>query len=427
MMTTFYIAPSGNDNNAGTKAQPMASLQAVQWKTQPGDTVLLETGTYQLPYQFWQVSGTANAGIIISADTGATATLDGGNVANQLTPLCVYASYVTVENLNITNSPGAGLVFFAANNCTANNVTVSNSQGTGIQVGNSQDQTMLQTQGDIIQFCTIYNNCLSNAPPVRGQNSSWGAGISIFGASNIVVKYNNVYQNFGEGIDLLQANLCWAYGNTARDNFSVNVYFCNATNSHVYNNFIDCTENPYYFRDGRGAVGIGLANEGATNFNNNDTIDDNVVVGGFYSFATYDNWGYGYAFRNTLVINNTFYNAESSLLYIENSMGTDVGDRIANNIFDQPGSAAWVVYQNGMAGLSYDHNLWWGGDWSTWGLNGTGDVWADPLFVSPGESSANAYQLGSGSPAQYAGTANGAPPSNFNWVPWGSGVDIGAW
>jgi hypothetical protein len=42
----YYVAVDGNDDNAGTKTQPFATIQKAQTLVQPGDTVYLRGGTY---------------------------------------------------------------------------------------------------------------------------------------------------------------------------------------------------------------------------------------------------------------------------------------------------------------------------------------------------------------------------------------------
>jgi hypothetical protein len=430
MLTTFYLSPTGSDSNPGTLAQPMYSLQNAQWSVHPGDTVYLESGTYSWSTLWWQTSGTSSARIYISSAPSSSAIIDGTHMYSGPGSYAfgLDASYVTVENLSIINSPGAGLEFFDAVYCTADNVTAYNNQDTGIRVGDSADSTMLLTNNDTVQNCTVYNNCLENSPTERTSGTIWGAGIGVFGAKSIVVQNNNVARNFGEGIDIICANWCYVQNNTSQDNFSVEMYLDNATNTTVQNNFAYCSGLTYYYRDGNAAIGIALANEthGFQNLNNYNTIQNNIVVGGEIGFAAYDGYGLGYEFRNTAVINNTFYGASYTLVYIQNAMSTNVNDRLVNNIFEQTGSTAQLaVFTSG--GVYYDHNLWWGGNWNNGGINGTGDLWHDPLLTSPGGASTTGYELGSGSPAIAAGNSSGAPTYNFGWAYRGSTINIGAW
>lgn len=47
--TIYYISPSGNDNNAGTREEtPLASLATVQKKVKAGDIVYILPGTYHV-------------------------------------------------------------------------------------------------------------------------------------------------------------------------------------------------------------------------------------------------------------------------------------------------------------------------------------------------------------------------------------------
>lgn len=44
----IYIAPDGNDSNAGTIEQPLESIQKAQELVTPGDTVFIRGGTYKI-------------------------------------------------------------------------------------------------------------------------------------------------------------------------------------------------------------------------------------------------------------------------------------------------------------------------------------------------------------------------------------------
>ena len=45
---TFFVAPTGSDNNPGTKALPFATIAKAQSLATPGDTVFLRGGRYQM-------------------------------------------------------------------------------------------------------------------------------------------------------------------------------------------------------------------------------------------------------------------------------------------------------------------------------------------------------------------------------------------
>ncbi len=62
--STSFVAPSGLDSNPGTQAQPFATIQHAADTVNPGDTVVVEDGTYTNPA----------GGAIVSAGRGGTAT-----------------------------------------------------------------------------------------------------------------------------------------------------------------------------------------------------------------------------------------------------------------------------------------------------------------------------------------------------------------
>ena len=77
--TTYYVSPSGNDNNAGTMAAPFKTIQTAINNANTGDTVTLEDGTYTGPgnvdLDFGGVSITVD-----SVNGAAKTTIDcGGN------------------------------------------------------------------------------------------------------------------------------------------------------------------------------------------------------------------------------------------------------------------------------------------------------------------------------------------------------------
>jgi hypothetical protein len=46
MSTTYYVSVGGSDSGAGSKAAPLATIQAAANKVVAGDTVIVGAGTY---------------------------------------------------------------------------------------------------------------------------------------------------------------------------------------------------------------------------------------------------------------------------------------------------------------------------------------------------------------------------------------------
>ena len=64
--TTFYVSPTGSDSNPGTEQQPFRTIQKAAGLVDPGDTVIVEDGTY---------TGTSSScGGIVCISRGGTST-----------------------------------------------------------------------------------------------------------------------------------------------------------------------------------------------------------------------------------------------------------------------------------------------------------------------------------------------------------------
>jgi hypothetical protein len=112
---------------------------------------------------------------------------------------------------------------------------------------------------------------------------------------------------------------------------------------------------------------------------------------------------------------------------------------IRNSIFRGVGPGS-PVFMSGATNLVLDHNLFclpesdevldWAEDVYTANdivLLGTGNVYGDPLFVSPAWGTEGDYHLQEGSPAIDAGTSEGAPTDDLEGRPRGDQPDLGAY
>ncbi|HWE03253.1 MAG TPA: right-handed parallel beta-helix repeat-containing protein [Tepidisphaeraceae bacterium] len=76
---TWFVAPNGNDKNAGTISQPFLTIQHAAGLAEPGDTVYLRAGTYRETVTPAH-SGTASAPITYSAYDNEVVTIDGADL-----------------------------------------------------------------------------------------------------------------------------------------------------------------------------------------------------------------------------------------------------------------------------------------------------------------------------------------------------------
>ena len=66
-MTTYYVSTTGNDNGSGTQSSPWHTINhALQSSLKPGDTVVVEPGTYNEAISINQ-SGSAAGNITLQS------------------------------------------------------------------------------------------------------------------------------------------------------------------------------------------------------------------------------------------------------------------------------------------------------------------------------------------------------------------------
>ena len=439
----YYVAPGGNNSHPGTFTQPWATFaytmsQINAGVVKPGDTVNFRAGTYPISGETVEItaSGTATARITIQSYPGDTqrAVLDGQGLnpgPDRFSGNDVFtvnrAQYITIKGFEIKNSTRNGVNCYECKNLRVQQNIVHDHLRSGIGAYAEQLGIIdnVEVDGNI-----VYRNVLENQ--ARTLSSTWAPAIVAFRASNFKVTNNTVYQNYGEGIDFVLVQGGYATGNTVYDNYSVNLYLDNATDITLSKNFAYTTNNPAYYRTINGvagpASGIQIANEtegynGTKNPTERNTIVNNIVVNGRYGVFVGAYQG-GAPLKNTVIANNTFYAAQSELIFIETS--GHLNSTIANNIVVKTGGSAAMTWIPSPAGISFKNNLWYGG--GAGNAAGTGDVNANPLLLNGGGTSANDYKLTASSPAINTGTSSGAPTSDYFGAarPQSGAFDIGA-
>jgi parallel beta-helix repeat protein len=247
------VDPGGSDNNDGSAESPWLTLQFAVENVDPGDTILVRSGTYG-GFRIGN-SGTDGAWITIKAAPGANALINRpgpNNVHDSNVEIENYASavsYWVVEGFEVASAPRAGIdirgnssnhvhhivirgnkvhgtgrttgIFtaFTDHVIIENNESYSNSEH-GIYCSNSGDFPTVRynkvyqnrvcgiqfnadagmggdgiISGGIIDGNIIYDNC------DRG-----GAAINLDGVTNTIVRNNLLYNNHASGIALFRNN-----------------------------------------------------------------------------------------------------------------------------------------------------------------------------------------------------------------------------
>lgn len=410
---TWYVAPGGNDANAGSLASPFQSITKAASRAAAGDIVEVRGGVYNEVVKI-SSKGTASARIIFRAYSGEAAAIDGtGSAADTNLVQFNGAEYVDFTGFEVRNATRLGICGYPAKSVRVLGNKIHGSQRNGIYFGSASSDITIDGND-------VYDNVLENR--LRNMSGGWAQALAVNKTNGATITNNRVYRNYGEGIDFVVADNGVARGNEVFDNYSVGIYLDNARYMTIDRNLVYSTGDTRYYRDGEPASGIGIANEpySLTSPSTGIVIKNNIVLNTKWGFY-YGAYGLGGGLKNTTVANNTFYQSTYAALWIQSD--THAGSVVQNNIFHQVGGRA--VTDVAGAGVIYRSNNWYGG--SAGAAAGTGDVIGDPGFENAGGLSANDYRLVAGSRAIEAGLDLGSIVSNdyFGYLR-SVGVDIGA-
>ena len=292
----YYVSPSGNDSGSGSSGSPFATIQHAADIVSPGDTVIVEDGTY-----------TSSANQVVDLTKGGSAS--GG--------------YVTFESQNpwgaVLDGQGEstywGFLFESG---------VSYVKVQGFTVQNFEFEGILATNGNNNDLIFYGNNVNSIANVDTGANG--GAGIDI---------------NNGGSYITIDSNVVWNCGGGALYNHDHGIDFEYGNYDHVWiiNNI--CYENTHGWD-----VQLYPSSSQATDFyivgntfaSNNSTTQGNVIP--------------DFSFSNGLIADNIFYNpgngqamySAGSGLTVEYNLttGSSMGISGSNNILNASASSIFV-------------------------------------------------------------------------------------
>src|SRR6266571_3559577 len=208
---SFYVSTSGNDTNVGSQAQPWRTLQHAVDSISPGDTILVESGTYvgcRIGH-----SGQAGALCTLKADGGATVLVNAPGPANRHSSNIEVelfgdtVRYWVIDGFESANSPRYGVDVRVTDFITVQNCYAHNSALTGIFLAFSDHPLIQNNECAFNGEHGIYHSNSGDFPTIRGNRShhNHSAGIHMNGdrtqtpgdglISFAVVEKNVIYEN----------------------------------------------------------------------------------------------------------------------------------------------------------------------------------------------------------------------------------------
>jgi hypothetical protein len=396
--TVLFASPGGSSGAAGTQSSPLDLGTAIN-RLSAGTTLYLLEGTYRPNSVFIDKSGTSTQPIRIKAHQCKKVVIDGQGKGEQGAFVSVWGRYVVIEDLEIANAEAfVALGAYCSNNTFRRNKVYNcrRSAITTYKYGDCTPDNVL-FEGNVVHNCVLHNSA-------RTATGGWNNAISS-AHSNVVIRGNLVYQNYGEGIVVGGPGPVQVTGNVSYDNFATQIYACNSRNARIDGNLV------YYTGSGMTMLayeslppnGIMAANENENGWEppgENLTVVNNIVVGTRNGFA-YESFQAGGGLKNSLIANNTLYGTLRATLRIDPD--SHQGTRVMNNILQQL-SGRPLVQVESSSGLTFASNLFHGGTGGAGVAASGSDVAQDAGLAAPGTFEVQGYELGSSSPALDRGT-----------------------
>lgn len=217
---TYFVAPAGNDEAAGTKDKPFATFGKAQQLAEAGDTVCFRQGKYRVTndeIQYYKGryatvfhitrSGTAERPIVFCGYKDERAEFDMSAVNPgdyRLTGILLQADHIVMRQLEITglrvvqkgHSQSECVRMLGANNCVLDNMSFHDGMAIGVYLLEGKDNLFLN--------CDAYNNYDYYSDNGYGGNTD-GFGAHCTSADNTgnVFRGCRAWWNSDDGFDLI--------------------------------------------------------------------------------------------------------------------------------------------------------------------------------------------------------------------------------
>lgn len=428
----IFVATDGDDAASGTRTQPLHTIQKAISQAKPGMTVYIRGGVYNQQIRI-RNAGEVDKPITVTRYPGEEVIIDG---QYELPPMPASGPVDCGETAESGCYNYGALVRVEADYITVRGLDIRHSQGVGILVKGATNVIIEENQIHDIRFAAVR---MTEVQEILFQNNDvWGGGdfapytramgehmwpVAVFAddASYITYRGNRIHNNWGEGLSTGRTNAhhITIEDNIIYDNLSAQLYIHRANNITAQRNFIYCTNDPAFWRNGKPSPAISVNNEQQFADDTDLVVSDvevinNVVVGCGWSFAV---WTTEPGPQNMRVAHNTFVNAVTNPGQDKETLAIALLRTTYENVFfekniilQETGTIAYVVNEGG---LTLHSNLW--SRQPPDAAGGNGDFVADPQLQNPnaqlvpGQVDINWYKPTASSPA----VTNGIGPQEY--------------
>ena len=414
--STFYVAPDGDDSNQGDLQNPWGTIGYGVSKLNAGDTLYIREGEYKETFSLENSSGSEESPIVVSGYPGERPVINGKDLVSELWyPLIDFekCDYIIFQNLEVVNSRGRGIRALNSDHITIRDIWLHHMGDAGVEGVTCGYLT--------IENCRIWNtNLVNDEDGPWYEDFMWSGAVSCYGdedkdgpaSHDIVVRGNEIFQNYGEGINMEGHNDgVIIENNTVWDSWAPAIHFPNSYNILVSGNLLYQTNDPEFRREGELGSGILFLNEDTTwtkpGLIHNITVINNLIMGFSNNIDIREGEIEG-TYKNILIANNTLVDAHSNSSKTESVFifRADLEDVLfENNIILQEDNTGTTGYwePTGKDGIIFSNNLWYPGDPED-NMKGDNDVLADPLVsrsgpTGPGSLTPDYFRIKANSPA----------------------------
>ncbi len=413
-----FVSVEGDDNNPGTFREPFKTIgKAVETATKPGDTIFVRAGRYNeaVVMSSW---GAPDKPITLRGYKDERPLIDledkGPGIWQPI--ISIEASYIVVEQLELAHSTGRGIRVWREDHVQTD-VTIRN-----VWVHHTVNASLFSEYCNniLIEDSKFWeSNRINNPDGPFFDSGRWSGGLTVRRAKNIVIRRNEIFHSYGEGLNLHGgASNVLIQNNIFYDCHGPLLYPINSWNVRVEGNLAYHTNDPKYFRNGNPGNGIILGNEKYFMqpewFIHDIQVVNNIVMGCSVGFAFWFSNGLAETsgLINTVVANNTFVDAHINVeqpinegMWFQNGTTAHKNARIENNIIIQEDPSGNLA-EGDVPGISFSNNAW--SSQPPERYRGPGDVYGnielsrDGVF-EPGKLTADYFRLKRSSKAVDAG------------------------